>query len=443
MNFFSRRKKSVSGWKINVAELVERPEDISNPCRGWYQIYTFQADTEPDFGELEWCLDRKDTLALVFVDIGGYRDRELDAVALKRMRRILDFFRDNGYDIILRVAYDHQGKAVEREPYFWAQVKEHMHQVGELLQDYGESIFVYQGLLTGNWGEMHTTRFQDEKKRIELWKILEEYRPKNTYAAVRRPAYWRQLHGEQQSRKCEMPDMGLFDDAMFASEDHLGTFGVMSRENGWGEQWKREEELNFEEELCRSVPNGGEAVYGEVFQEQLTPKLVEDTLRKMHITYLNKVYDSRILDVWRQWKYTGAEGWNGKSLYEYIGAHLGYRLVIRDIRFQAGRTGDRGRLEVIVENTGFASLYQETEFRLECIREENAQASDEPLLMKPEGKNPREIWNSGESRILSCNIPLRCQQLWIRANRRADGACIRFANGCDKDGRTRIGELER
>ena len=195
MLFLNRRRKSESGWKLSKADLAERPENVSNPCRGWYQIHNFQADSEPDFGELEWCLDRKDTLALVFVDIGGYRDRQLDTEALRRIRRILDFFRDNNYDMILRVAYDHQGKAVEREPYFWDQVREHMRQVGELLQDYGESIFVYQGLLTGNWGEMHTTRFQDEKKRIELWKILEEYRQKSTYAAVRRPAYWSQLHG--------------------------------------------------------------------------------------------------------------------------------------------------------------------------------------------------------------------------------------------------------
>lgn len=441
MLFIKRKKKSESGWKISKADLAERPENVSNPCRGWYQIHNFQADREPDFGELEWCLDRKDTLALAFVDIGGYRDRNLDVEALRRIRRILDFFRDNGYDIILRVAYDHQGKAVEREPYFWDQVREHMHQVGELLQNYGENIFVYQGLLTGNWGEMHTTRFQDERKRKELWEILQEYRPKATYAAVRRPAYWRQLHGEQQYRKCSTVDMGLFDDAMFASEDHLGTFGVLSRENGWGEAWKREEELNFEEELCRSVPNGGEAVYGEEFQTQLTPKLVEDTLRRMHITYLNKIYDSRILDIWKQWKYSGVEEWNGKNFYDYIGAHLGYRLVIRDVLFQTSRGGDCGRLEITVENTGFASLYQEAEFWLESCEGENA--PPESILMKTAGKSREEVWNNGESRILLCNVPLKAQRLWLRANRKADGACIRFANGCDKDGRTRIGELER
>lgn len=441
MRFLNKIKKSESGWKINPADLAERPEDVCNPCRGWYQIYTFQADSEPDFGELEWCLDRKDSLALVFVDIGGYRDRELDTVALDRIRRILDFFRGNGYDMILRVAYDHQGKAVEREPYFWDQVREHMCQVGELLQEYGNSIFVYQGLLTGNWGEMHTTRFQDERKRRESWEILQKYRQEETYAAVRRPAYWRQLHEEQKSGKTCKGDMGLFDDAMFASEDHLGTFGTLSRENGWGEQWRREEELDFEEELCRGVPNGGEAVYGEEFQERLTPKLVEDTLRRMHITYLNKVYDSRILDVWRQWKYFGVEEWNGKSFYDYVGAHLGYRLVIRGVRFQAGRGGDTGRLEITVENTGFASLYQEAEFWLERREEENA--LPESLPMKPEGKNPGAVWNSGELRILSCNVPLKAGLFWVRANRRADGACIRFANGCDRDGRTRIGELER
>lgn len=462
MIFFHKSKRQASGWKFKPADLAERPEDLRNPCRGWYQIHTFEADQEPDFGELEWCLDRKDALALVFLDIGAYRDRDLDLAALRRIRRILDFFRENGYDMILRAAYDHQGKAVEREPYFWEQVKSHMRQVGELLQEYGEGVFIYQGLLTGNWGEMHTTRFQDEKKRKELWNILKEYRPPGIYAAVRRPVYWRQLHEGQGDKKTGFAaDMGLFDDAMFASGDHLGTFGTLTRENGWGEAWRREEELAFEEELCRNVPNGGEAVLGEAFQEQLTPRMVEETLRRMHVTYLNKVYDSGILDLWRQWKYTGGETWNGRSLYDYIGAHLGYRLVIREVCFQAGRGKESGRLEVTVENTGFASLYQEAVLLLEGrgkegisqgnitmgkasssdgLPTEEAGASGQ-WLMKPAGKNPGAVWYSGETRVYACDIPLREQQLWIGAGRKSDGACIRFANGCDKEGKTKIGEL--
>lgn len=436
MRFLRGFDRSIAGWKLRAEDLTERPEDVSNPCRGWYQIYRFLAEQEPDLGELEWCLDKRETLALVFIDIGGYRDRKLDQDALGRMERILDFFRGNGYDMILRVAYDHDGKAVEREPYFWDQVKEHMHQVGRLLRDHGEHVFVYQGLLTGNWGEMHTTRFQDEGKRRELWKILREYMPVSTYGAVRRPVYWRQLHKESQGRKSDAADMGLFDDAIFASENHLGTFGTMSRENGWGEAWKREEELDFEEELCGRTPNGGEAVYGETYQERLTPKLVETVLRRMHITYLNRTYDPKILEIWKQWRYAGTDVWNDKSLYDYIGAHLGYRLVVREVQLKSGRGGQGGRLEITVENTGFASLYQEAEFWLDS-------SVSGALLLQSGEKDPGAAWRSGESRVLACSVPLEEQELFIRANRKADGAGIRFANGSEKDGRTRIGELER
>lgn len=435
MKFISRKNGAKSGWLLKEAELAECLEDVCNPCRGWYQIYTFPADEEPCFEEILCCLDRKDTLAFLLIDIGGYRDGALDETALDRIRRILEFFRDNGYSMILRVAYDHQGRAVEREPYFWDQVKEHMRQIGKLLRDYGGCIFVYQGLLTGNWGEMHTSRFQNEKKRKELWEILQEYRPEGTYAAVRRPAYWRQLHWEQADRENGRTDMGLFDDAIFASEDHLGTFGTLGSENGWGEQWNREEELSFEEKLCRNVPNGGEVVYGEAFQKCLMPDQVVDIMRRMHITYLNKTYDVRVLDIWKQWKYTREEKWRGKSLYEYIGAHLGYRLVIRCVRFFTG-AGDIGQLKITIENTGFAALYQETDFWVDSRGEEN-----EKLILKSEEKNPGEVWHSGESRVLSCDVSLKHQELWLCAGRKADGACIRFANGSDKVGRTKIGEL--
>ena len=436
MRFLRGLGRGSSGWNFKAEDLTERPEDVSNPCRGWYQIYRFAADQEPDFGELEWCLDRKETLALVFLDIGGYRDRKLDRDALGRMERILDFFGRNGYDVILRVAYDHEGKALEREPFFWDQVREHMEQVGELLRDHGEHVFIYQGLLIGNWGEMHTTRFQDERKRKELWTILRENMPGAAYGAVRRPVYWRQLHGESQGRKSGTPDMGLFDDAIFASASHMGTFGTLSRANGWGEAWNREEELAFEEELCRSVPNGGEAVYGEEYQEQLTPELVETVLRRMHVTYLNRVYDPEILEIWKQWRHTGQDVWNGRSLYDYIGAHLGYRLVIREVQLKAERGGRSGRLEITVENTGFASLYREAEFRLETSDGEN-------LILKQEGKDLRREWYSGESRVLSCSVPLTQKQMFVRGSRRPDGAGIRFANHSDNSGRTKIGELER
>ena len=55
-----------------------------------------------------------ETLALVLVDIGGFRERPLDLAALENIRKILAFFEQNQRDVIFRPVYDREGKGRER-----------------------------------------------------------------------------------------------------------------------------------------------------------------------------------------------------------------------------------------------------------------------------------------------------------------------------------------
>ena len=78
--------------RFHPAELAESTEPLSNPARGWYQIHTFLIEEEPDLEKQCWCLNPADTLALVLINIGSYKTRDLDEEALERIRRILRFF---------------------------------------------------------------------------------------------------------------------------------------------------------------------------------------------------------------------------------------------------------------------------------------------------------------------------------------------------------------
>ena len=54
----------------------------------------------------------------------------------------------------------------------------------------------------------------------------------------------------------------------------------------------------------------------------------------MHITYLDSTHDMKALDLWKSISWDGFDNlkiWKGYSLYEYIGEHLGYRLVVRTV----------------------------------------------------------------------------------------------------------------
>lgn len=424
-------------WYFQQAELREVTENFSNPARGWYQIHTFQVEQEPDFAQLEWCLDRTDTLTLVIIDIGAFKERNLSQECLKRISSILQFFADNQYDLIVRVVYDHEGNAIEREPFFFQQVLSHLRQLGGILDQFADSIFVYQGMLVGNWGEMHTSRFLAEDKLTQMADVLRYYKCEQTYLAVRRPVYWRMLHPDQAGGALRCPDgMGLFDDGIFGSETHLGTFGMKARESvGWGEPWSRTDELAFERQISALTPNGGEVVYDDAFAKSLTPEAVLEELRQMQITYLNKVYDGKMLDVWRKWKCPVQGAWTDKSLYDYVGAHLGYRFMIRSVSVTPKHeAAGRCMVELEMENTGFASFYQEADIWLEY------KDADGIYRQISFGSNLKG-WNSGEKRMLTCEMEIGNCDLFLRAARKQDKTPILFAHSSDKEGRTFLGRL--
>jgi len=433
-------------WQFQEGALEEDTEEFPNPARGWYQIHTFRACEEPDFHELEWCLNRSDTLAMVLIDIGEFRDRDLDGETLGRIGRILEFFGENHYDVILRVVYDHEGRAMEREPFFFAQVLSHLQQIGGILKRYASCVFLFQGMLVGNWGEMHTSRFLSEEKLAQMADVLRMYREGQTYLAVRRPVYWRMLHPGQEGSVRSCPDgMGLYDDGMFGSESHLGTFGEGLRsEAPWDAPWVREDELAFEGELCRYVPNGGEAVFGDDFWKELTPERVLEDLRRMQVTYLNRIHDPRALEIWRKCRCpeqcrgarrSGQGAWADKSMFDYVGAHLGYRFLIRRTAVTQ-KKGEPGlcHVEIEVENTGFASFYQEGEVLLECVPSQGQSVRAVPACQL-------KGWCSGEKRVLACDVELCDCELFLSARRKRDGAVIRFANCADDAGRAVIGRI--
>ena len=310
--------------KLKKARLVESVEELQNPGRGWYQIHTFAAEEDFSREELGWCLGDGNTLALAFIDIGYYRERALDDKCLSNIDDILDCFEQNGRDVILRIAYDREGRAEEREPYSLSQVVDHLEQLGPVLSRHAEHIFVYQGLLVGSWGEMHSSRFITENRLERLADVLGKYLGGRTFLAVRRPVYWRMLHPD--GKLDPHTGMGLFDDGIFGSDTHLGTFGrEPAAEAGWGRAWSAEEELDFEEKLCIGAPQGGEVLYEEGQAEKRSLAGTVERLKKMRISYLNCVYDRRILELWRHMKWEGKGPWNGVNGFDYIGRHLGYR----------------------------------------------------------------------------------------------------------------------
>lgn len=438
MKLLAGRTDRHAKWTFQACELKEYTGVVKNPARGWYQLHTFDIKEEPDLSELEWCIDREDALAMVVIGIGDCKDRDLSEADELRLRKILGFFAEYRYDVILRVVYDHEGKALEREPFFFSQVQRHMEQLGTLIGEFENTVFIWQGLLVGNWGEMHSSKFLSDGQLRTLAGIIREKKGKSTFLAVRKPMHWRMLHEKSElSDRAPADKMGLFDDGIFGSESDLGTFGDRpGTEAGWTNAWTGKEELAFEEKLCAFVPNGGEAVFSENYTDRLDVKDMLLKLRRMHVTYLNRFHDMRLIDLWKRARMPGG-AWKDRSVYDYIGAHLGYRFLVRQVGVVSagGYGGNLCRIDIDIENIGFANLYQEAELSLKWT---NYMGRHDTRILSADMRK----WDSGGTYRVCCTVEMCDSPLYLCARRKSDKTPIYFANESEEDGRVMLGMLQ-
>lgn len=408
--------KSRKNQIFSKAECVERTEPARCPARGFYTIYTFFADQRADLEELFWSLTKGETIALVIWDIGAFRDRELDETALSDMGSVLAFFKEHGYDVIFRPVYDRTGQGMEHEPKEFAMVLWHLAQIGQMLGNDSHSVFLFQGLLVGSWGEMHTSAYLGEEYLHSMYACLVPYLAGQISLAVRTPAQWRTLVTEQQFQKNSYT-LGLFDDAIFGSGTHLGTFGTALKcAAGWNSSWCRMEELQFEHEICNRVFCGGEVLDA----DGLTAEHVIAELRQMHVTYLNSAHDKACLNRFQTMILSDEYGiWCGHSLYSYIEAHLGYRFVVCSVR-EGEKKGGKLRLEIELGNPGFAPLYEEAEL---FVQMENG----DPAKELPVSFDLRTLL-PGQTGSIVVWVPQENGRILLCARRKKDHAPILFAN---------------
>ena len=404
---FDRNKKE-NEWEFKAGSLQEAEKAKKNSLRGWYSIYTFRAEEPVNEEELKWSIRKDETLALVLFDIGAYREKELNELALKNMDVVLSFFTEQEKDILFRPVYDREGKGLENEPDSFEQVLRHLSQIGQVIRQGNYRLYVFQGMLVGSWGEMHTSAFLSKEHLQKMKALLMPCLGRDSFLAVRTPAQLRMLEEEgtvqgrqgaaDRGKGCRL---SLFDDAIFGSTTHLGTFGTVTRAgSGWEGSWTRAEELGFVHQIAETAPVGGEAVAPQEEEKERTDLLqredlyvekVLSELRKMQVTYLNSAHDLKLLEQWKKIPVQREGNWQGKSLYDFVGAHMGYCLLAGKVQMEtAGRK--RIRLQVEIENIGFANVYRDTEV---CI----LLADKEKKIWEHSFQVKAGAWKPGEVRL--------------------------------------------
>jgi hypothetical protein len=369
------RKGIVKKVKWMPLPRTEKAEALYNPYCGLYSIFRFYADSELLYQEeivVEKVEIEKDQqICLVEINLVRFNETAISMDALANIRRIFRCFTDNGKQMIVRFVYDWEGKGILNEPKDAVIIERHMEQLSPLLKEYGDSIYILQGLFIGSWGEMHNSRYLSERHMTRLAKQLYACSGENTQIALRCPSFWRMVFKTNQPLDAstaflniQKARFALFNDGMMASETDFGTYGsILAREStAHSDKWIRQDELDFQNELCKYVSNGGEVI-NECALNDITPAI--EVLKKMRVSYLHCKYDEKVIDKWKACK-SGISNslWKDKTGYEYIAAHLGYRFRIEDagVSWSSDKNGGL-KIFIKISNLGFAPCYHKFEVK--------------------------------------------------------------------------------
>lgn len=354
--FIYGRWMELSLLHVNVETFEESPRFLQNPNRGFYRIYAFCiTDQAVDYAaEVDrlYSGDDDTTLALIEVNLMEYRTGDISQAGLENIDALFKALSNKDKQLIVRFLYDLEGNNLLTEPDSLDIILRHMEQLRGVFHRSANSIFTLQGLFVGDWGELHNTRYESAEDLRRLAQKLAEV--STSRLSVRTPAQWRTVTLDGTDPDLT-PRLGLFNDGILGSDSDLGTYRLDLREDPLQ---SRAEALAFQEALCRSVPNGGEVVIDNPFND--FENAARD-LSSMHVTYLNKDYDLAVMEKWAAATVSESGCYHGMDGLSYIERHLGYRLLISGVRVEHNIMRQQLTIEAAFRNEGFAPLYEEPE----------------------------------------------------------------------------------
>lgn len=442
-------------------EFTESDRELKNPDRGFYHMHGYFIRDEvrsfESFQEdLGWrfAKDNETSLTMIQINLQYFRNREISEKGLESLDNLFRALEENVDDkhLILRFLYDWDGKNMQYEPGSLDTILRHIEQVGPLLKEHGDRIFITQGLFIGSWGEMHSSKFLGTENYQALAQALYEAAAESTYLSVRMPAQWRMITGIADPDQVVRGDgslasrLGLFNDGMLGSWSDYGTYGDQTRaEHGDFTFWNRQEELAFQDILCRIVPIGGEIMNPNKYND--FENALAD-MKAMHVTYANRDFDTRVFDKWEKTTVREDSCFDGMDGLTYMERHLGYRLVLREAALEYDWKADRLTAEITLQNVGFAPVYRDA--RVELVLYDRERGREYSYACDPE-QDIRELAGGTQSDMLKMlrwelpmgGVPQGELEVYFVISDDLSGEMILLGNEQDPDRRGyRVGTLK-
>jgi len=417
--------------KFTATTQTESTDILANPWRGFYMIhqYTLSDDSTAPKESQTTEEQQYNSLAMLLISLSNYQNEAISDAGLKQLSEIFDYWKGTGKQVIVRFVYDLAGTADKTEPADIETVKHHIEQVATVVNANQSFVHTVQGVFLGAYGEMHDSKLLNDDNIHSLITFMADTFDKNIFLAVRTPAQWLTATGQsgttledvklptKQTGQGELTSrLGLFNDGLFGSDTDLGTYASAA---------DRSSALTFLTKLGNIVPIGGEAVYTTP-QSDLGNALKD--MVAMRLSYLDNGYDLDTLNKWKNSTYDGSiskttSPFQGKTGYEFIQAHLGYRFVIRGATLADGNRSNT--LDIALDNVGFANPYHPIKLQAHIVDDQNAVTTidiDYDL---------RTLLGQSSATLavkLPENLAKGDYQVFLSANDTISGTAIQFAN---------------
>lgn len=323
----------------------------------------------------------KGNIVLFFIDIGEFSsgandsgiDYDFDDTFFAALDRTFENCRNNGSVFALRFRYDSNGVA-NPEPSAFDFVLRHIKQIKDsrVLEKYKDILMFVESGFVGKWGEQHSGKYTTTEYKARLLRALLDCVPSPVPVTVRTPDIFAQYVGIERSAladyECKNDDerrVGLYNDGYMGSDSDLGTYVNRQVETTWiGRQ-------------TLTSYFGGEYSGNIDFAKKYDtykPRNCLPEMYKTHLGYINgnifKLYKDMTFDKKYDVKGYDNSAYYGKSVFDFIRDHLGYRFVLEKSKLSVNvkRGGSLDGCFTLINN-GFANPVKK--FKSELLLEKD------------------------------------------------------------------------
>ncbi len=298
--------------------------------------------------------------------VNGNADKPLNQAALDGLDGLLSYLKSKDKNAIVRFAYaPNFGDMKDAEPAKEV-ILQHIKEVCPVLDKYQNTITAIEAGMIGPWGEMHSSAIANAE---HISPIIDTFLSNTSTIPllVRTP---KMIYNYLGITINDIDDysiaatekayrLGLYNDGYLGSNSDLGTYT------------NREKEIAFLSRQTAHLPYGGEVVIPNSPLHDIQTCLPE--MNQIHLSYLNVEWNNQVIDKWKNCTYTSDCGsdslYYGKTAFEYIENHMGYRFVLTNSTLTYTKTLDYVSASLTLKNVGFGTLHRTKNAKLLLVNE--------------------------------------------------------------------------